>query len=740
MVHDLEWRNPGTATGDLNPSVMQYVNDPHPCHLAIGFSNVDCSQYTIREYPNRVYPSALDQVGVDAGRGATRVNPTIWQDLFSMMRVFGTIFIPVWHGFDTRYLAYNTLLGSAKLIKHTDGSQYLKFKDTEADGCYNISMIPSSGIIDGGDLFTPGIRIWNTDVTDAVEIKFVSSNSNVAFAGVLIIDGNVATILRDAELNTIETEVQALSSFSDLDDMVDVPPPPLTGWVANQSTAHGQWSIALTSGDGTIAATDIVPTADFLFCLEVFADLQEDSDRTATVEITEAAGDKTLTLRYDDGGGGGVVTTALDLTLAAQDTLGELESVVEALGQSWEVQAEASAAALSNNLAVTAQTNVLAFGRQALIFIGDSAALLKTCIQLTDQIRIVDSNSLANGRTYVVGHDGGGDAQIDLDSGLVEILGGRPADKVLFGPTATEIEVRVVRTGANQWLVPGDVAVWKTASPNVGDTPQSRQYASTCKHWRRTDLNVRYQGRVGDDDWNQYELEEDYSNYRKCFGCVVVNETNEVPGSAQETFDKYNQGADGDTDFAAWFTLGYMDLKASPMVEVKGCNGGPPGERCPFFEAQDPSYNLGDFFAKLMYGEWWTWLQGSVSQPYFSIEWRSPYSLAALAGSFPDNNTFLAARRLIQHISGGIGAIEHTDFAEDGSFFKLFSASNDDQDTAVKGQCELILGTSRAIPRYAATAMNAANVGTDLIDFWDLIWDSNPLSMKTIDDRGTSAS
>jgi hypothetical protein len=296
-----------------------------------------------------------------------------------------------------------------------------------------------------------------------------------------------------------------------------------------------------------------------------------------------------------------------------------------------------------------------------------------------------------------------------------------------------------VRTDANQWLDPGMPPIWKTATPNVGAAAVETEYSATCKYWRYTGLNVRYQGRTGSDDWTVNELDlDDYNNYRKCYGCTVVNAANTVPGSAQATLENYNKGADGNAAFSGWVATGHVKLHASPMIEVKGCNGGPSGQRCPFYEPQDPEYNTGTIFSDLMYGEWWTYIQNTVGQPEYSIQWRSPYSVAALAGCFPDNNTFLSTRKLIQHVSGGIGAIEYADFAEDGSYFKLFSASNENTDTSDEGQCELILGTTRNIPRYGSTAMSATHVGTDLIAYWNLIWNSNFLSMATVEDRSES--
>ena len=729
MAHTLTWRNPGTATGALNPGVRNWGSDPHTCHLSVGFSGTECSTCTIKVPDNMGHPTALDTL-----RGITRMVPTIWQDAFGMMRVFGVIFIPVWYGFDTRYIAYNTLLGHAKLIKHTSSSanNYIRFEDSDANGCYDITMIPSSGLAgDSDQLWVPGIRIYNNDVDDAVEVKFTATSSDVEFAGVLIVGSAIITTLTDGIGNVLETEVQSLGSFADLDAFVHV----ATGWATEQSTAYGTWSSNLT-GTGTIASTDITPTADFLYCLEAFADLTEDSLRTATVAITESAGDKTLTLRYDAGGGGGIVTTNIDLTAAAYDTLGELESYIEGLGQEWVVQVESAAGDTSNDLAETTQVDVLSSGRQALIAIEADGFFTHTTIQPTDQLRVVDTNSLANGRTYVIGDS------IDLKNGYAEVLGGPPADKVLFGPSASSISVRVVRQ-SGQWIDMGDVTVWRSNNPNVGATPLSPQYAQTCKHWRRTDFNVRYTGSATD-DWTHNELEEDYSNYRSAYGCTSVNDSNTVPGSAQDTLANYNLGADGASGKAGYVATGYVKLwtgSASAMVEVKGCSGGPSGSRCPYYESQTAAdYNLDDFFSNLMYGEWWTYIQKSIGEPYYEIEWRSPYSLAALVGTFPNNNRLLNTRRYINRVSGGIGAREHADFAEDGSYFKLFSVSNDDEDTTVEGQCENLLGGARSIPRYAASSMSSAHVGTNIIDNWNLVWDTNFLSAKSIDDRGNTAS
>ncbi len=744
MPHDITWRNPavdGTSPATFQAGVKTYSADPHGCHLSIGFDATGCasSGCELRTIEKLIAPTG------SAGGTPTENNPTIWQDVFSFMRVLGGAFIPYPPFEDTFFLGFNMLRGTAKLIKHSDGDEFIKFKDDESYGAFSLFMMPSSGVINNGgglpasltdaDIWEPGIRINNTDVGDGVELKFTVNGTGTAagvvFAGVSYDGTNIETVIEDAQGNEIDTSADTRSNpigdFADLDAIV--------AFYDTRAETNGTWSANLTSLDGTIAASDLSPTAGFKFCFGAFADLFEEKDRVATVAVADAAGTKTMTLRYRGTGSAGVTTTNITLTDAAVDTLVELESTIEGLGQSWTVEVEAATESISNDLGEITQTNCLNTSRITVIYIENAGVVLRSVVQPTDQIYINDTNSLAFGRTLIA------DDNIDLREGLVRVLGGEaPSDKVLFGPTATEVEVIVARQ-AGQWLDPGQPPIWKTATPNPGSVNVSAEYASTCKFWRRTDLNVRYTGSASD-DWVYNELDQTdvLNTYRSSFGCVVVNSANQVPGSAKTTLANYNLGADGDSNFSQWFTTGFYGLGRPSMVLLRGCNGGPPDNRCPFFQPQDPQYSLESFFSLLMYGEWWVIKQITPGRPEREVDWRSKYSIAALAGGFPDNNSALNTRVRIDHISGGIAALEHADFAEDGSFFKAFTVSNDDTDISISGSAKTILGTGRNIPRYQTTAMESDHVGADAIADWDLIWDSNFLSMKSVDERSESAS
>jgi hypothetical protein len=638
----------------------------------------------------------------NAGRDPTRNCPTIWADIHGMLRVFGGIFIPYMPYWDTRYLAYDLLHGHVKLIKNGVNS-YLRFKDDSSYGCRKIWMIPSSGLIDNGaslpasladsDVYTAGIRVWNTDVSQALEFKFTPSNSDVEWVGMEITETTIKTIIRDAEWNTLASGETALSTWADLNAMAAAAG--AGGW-DGAVVANGTWNCNLTSGDGTISSSALVPSGDYLYIPDdSFTDFYEDSSRSATVEITSGPQPdaKTLTLRYDDGGGGGVATTAYNLKYGATvDTLGELETVVEGLGDNWEIQVEGGTDSASVNLGLLSETSVLGVGRLKNILMVSTPTVMKTHIQPTDQIHIYDTNSPANGRVLVVGD------YIDLANGYAEIIGGVPGDKVLFGPTATEIVAKVVRA-SNCFMDKGAPIIWRTNTPNPGSDTVATEYSPICKFWQRSDMNIRHTG-GGADDWTANELAEDYSNYRSCFTCTKLGVDNMIPGSAKDTIRDYNLGADGDTDYSGYVATGYVNLGGT-MIELSGCSGGPVGSRCPHYEAQEDRYEVVDYFTYLMYGEWQTWVQDTWGLPNYTVQWRSPYSIAALVGTFPDNNTLMNTRRGIYHVSGQVGAVEYTDFANDGSFQKLFSRSRTDQDETIAGQCELLLGDARTVERHA---------------------------------------
>lgn len=728
MAHTFEWRNPGSTS--LNSGIKTYSDDPHTCHLADGFNNTDCADCTLREKFKMIAP-----VGEDPLDDPTWSCPEIWQDIFSMIRVFGGVFIPMPPYTDTRYFSFNTIRAYGKLIKHNDGDGLIKFVSDDSYGASNLSFIPSSGIIGGSglpasledsDIYIPGIRIWNSDVDDAVSFEFTASNSDIEFAGISYDGTNIYTEYRDAQNVALATSTDAISGYADLDAIV-------ADWNGKVITDQGTWACTLESGDGTIAASDLVETGGLLYALDTEVTMTEASGRVATVEITEDAVTqvKTMTLRYQ-GQGKALITTSYELTSALTETLSDLESLLEGLGVFWNVQVEADTESLSNNLIVTSQTDVLGAGNLAVIRIKSTGSIMKAPIQPTDQIFISDTSSLAYGRTMTVGDT------IDLKNGTVEILGGPPSDKVLFN-LESEIEVIITRSAGDYWIDFGQPAIWATITPNTSSATIADEYAGTCKFWRNMGVNVRYTDDAND-TWVYEELNIErgsngYDNYRNCYGCSKVNSSNQVPGSAQDALANYNKGADGDSGFDDWVATGYIRL-GDDMVEVKGCAGGPTGPtKCPFFENQVPTYNLNTHFSDLMYGEWQVQIQNSLFIPSFSTQWRSPYSFSGLVGQFPDNNSYLNTRKRIVHVSGGVGTLTYDDFAEDGSYQKLFSQSNEDKDKTIIGLCETVLGNNRNLPRYLSIGMDPDHVGDGVRGDWDLIFDSNFLSMKSVPER-----
>jgi len=725
--NNIAWRNyPGNA--GFEPSKNKWANDPHVCHHGIG--NVPCGGYDLWETHEGVEP-------VNVGETPTHCNAEIYQELAGIIRVFHGIFLPYPSGFDTRYVSFNTEIGWVKITGTTaDGFQFATTGDYTSRKYF---ALPSSGIVGGGSdlpaslqddgILAAALRVWNTTYDAAVEIKFVATNPDVAFAGVRILEGTLDLALWDANQEEIESEWWSLTRWDYLDDLVSF----MNGRPA--PGGHGVWFMnALHATPTIIPCTALVPTGDYaqVGCLDEYLTLDEDLGVEADVSVTKVGPVTSFDIFFDDGEGGGPVTASYDLTAAAVDTLGELAAVLEARGENWKVDVEADTDLTSNLLLEFGQESVIGRARMAYLQADIDAGLIpRYRVKPTDWLYVDDPNSFANGRRYIIaGHNGA----IDHVACTADVLGGPPADKVLFKPGVTEIWAKVVSVGTS-FVERGWTDLWRSETPRP-DLTLTNQFSTICNHQRLTGFNVRF-GAAGDDRVYS-ELEDDFSNWLSCIECAKRNASNTTPESAQTTFMKFHKGAAGDGDYADWVAPGFMLTGNDTFREVEGCSGGPADDRCPHYEARGirGAATLASFYSEILAGEWCC-VRMPVAIPEPKYEWRSGESIASLVGQPRGKNTYLTAREHRWRISGGLGALPFPDTENDGWYQQLYwnSADNDDPDNL--GQIATQLGDSRTVRRYgkAVSALSSTEFGATLLPLARHVLKSSWSAVRSIYER-----
>lgn len=586
----------------------------------------------------------------------------MWSSLYYAFRytwacLAGTAYAARRH--DTLYLGYASGWGEMTAVKGGTSGK-LKFKNDADNQPGKFPLIPSSGIASGGDEQQLAMYILNESADDIITIEATSKDSDCVFATIEMQSS------RELIGRTYDQSQSVLDSWTY--DTTGLTIAQVETYIDTNSTtlsAYANWD-AVDSG-GSNAAGDISEKGE-LSCLGVATQLDDITAYTATVEITRAGAphETTMTLKWDNGGG--LSTNTFQLWTAPYDTLTELEAVIEGLGEDWIVTLEVTGSTSANDLMVLTEVSVLGTDIAARVYV-ETSFVDFTRLWPTDILYIDDADSPRNGCTYVVSTD------IDYSGRELGCVGGFPPELVIFGQSATEIVVKVVRAPIEfEWYPEFHVPIFTSADPELHDS-FAGALASVCSHEKLTGLKH---------ETKAYEIPDlvtdNDDDRRECtFGVNGVK-----PGSIITIYNKSRSGQTG------YFVNAFKGV-GPESIAVTRCNGGPPGDRCTAWDEQDEDDATAwldrNFYVDLMGGVGQYLEQAQMYFPYFRGNWTSPPSIPEVVGHYPDNTSLGNTRKLqLQWF--------HSMITNGSLPFKFFERSNSSLDPDETGFCEAILSES----------------------------------------------